>query len=114
MKKKSDQENNQALLRITIARKEAESSPVQFINNFCFTFNPKLPQPHLRFRPFPFQVNLIDEVKKAIEEGYDIFIDKTREMGATYTVLDVLLWSGARALQFAEMCESQQARPSSN
>ena len=64
----------------------------QFFRTFLFTFDPKRAPYHWPFNPFPFQDDLIDEIISAIENGYDIFLDKTREMGATYTVLGVLLW----------------------
>ncbi len=71
---------------------EASKDPVVFIDRFCYTFNPKQAPYHLPFRLFEFQKTLIREVCKAIDEGYDLFIDKCREMGATYTILDVFLW----------------------
>lgn len=64
----------------------------KFFQTFLFTFNPKVPPYHFPFDPFPFQHQLIDDLISAIENGHDIFVDKTREMGATYTVLGVLLW----------------------
>jgi len=71
---------------------EAKENPIAFINRFCYTFDPKRSPYHLEFNLFPFQENLVNEVKQAIEQGYDIFIDKCREMGATYTVIDLFLW----------------------
>jgi len=72
---------------------QAKQDPVVFIDKFCYTFDPKREPYHLPFNLFDFQANiLIPEVKNAIEAGYDIFIEKCREMGATYTILDVLLW----------------------
>lgn len=73
--------------------KEAESDPVTFIDTFCYTFNPKKEPYHFEFNLFDFQKDIvIPEVKKAIDEGYDIFVEKCREMGATYTVVDLILW----------------------
>jgi hypothetical protein len=71
---------------------EAKEDPVALANNFLSTFNPKKAPHHFPFKLFPFQQSLAKELKEAIETGQDIFIDKTREMGATYTVLAVLLW----------------------
>lgn len=80
-------------LKILEERKvQAAVKPEAFINFFCKTFDPKRAPHHLKFKLFDFQEELVAEVKKAIDEGYDIFIEKSREMGATYTVLDVLLW----------------------
>jgi len=74
----------------------------KFFRTFLFTFDPKRPPYHLPFDPFDFQVDLISDIVQAIEGGYDIFIDKTREMGATYTVLGVLLyyWKYIQASNF--------------
>lgn len=63
-----------------------------FFRTFLFTFDPKRPPHHFPFNPFPFQDDLIDEVCAAIDNGYDLFVDKTREMGATYTILGALIW----------------------
>lgn len=78
--------------KIALRVQQASADPVVFIDRFCYTFNPKQEPYHLPFRLFEFQKNLVREVCKAIDEGYDLFIDKCREMGATYTILDVFLW----------------------
>lgn len=70
----------------------AADDPVFFFQTFLYTFNPKVTPSHLPFDPFPFQIDLIHKLVNAIENGRDIFLDKTREMGATYTVLGLLLW----------------------
>ena len=72
--------------------KRARVDPIVFVNNFLFTFDPKRPPYHWEFNLFPFQEELVLELVRAIEEGDDIFIEKCREMGATYVVLAVLLW----------------------
>ena len=71
---------------------EASRDPVVFIDRFAYTYDPKHPPYHLPFNLFPFQVDLLHQVRHAIEQGYDVFVDKTREMGATYTILDLLWW----------------------
>lgn len=72
--------------------RQCAADPHKFFETFLFTFDPKREPYHFPFNPFPFQHQLIDDLVSAIENGHDIFIDKTREMGATYTVLGVLLW----------------------
>ncbi len=72
--------------------RRASKDPAYFINNFLWTFNPKQEPYHFEFKLFPFQYDLVWEIKKAIETGNDLFIEKCREMGATYTVLAVLVW----------------------
>lgn len=72
--------------------KEAKSDYKLFINRFLYTFDPRQPNPHLPFEMFPFQEDLADEIYTAITQGYDVFIDKSRDMGATYTTLAMFLW----------------------
>jgi len=72
---------------------EAEINPKAYINYFCKTFDPKRPPHHFKFKLFPGQEKLIvEKLKTAIELGKDIFFDKCREVGASYTVLAVFLW----------------------
>lgn len=66
--------------------------PVYFIDTFVYTFNPKQDPFHLRFRLFPFQKRLVRDLVMAIRNGEDMFIEKTREMGVTYTVLATFIW----------------------
>src|ERR1700731_4439183 len=63
---------------------------IRFINSFCYTFDPKREPYHFRFILFDFQKDLVRDIVKAIINGEDVFVDKCREMGATYTTLDVL------------------------
>ena len=70
----------------------ASKDPVYFIDTFCYTFNPKQDPFHLRFKLFPFQKRLVRDIVTAIRNGEDLFIDKTREMGVTYTIISVLIW----------------------
>lgn len=73
----------------------ATKDPAAFINFFCYTFNPKLPggqDGNLPFNLFPFQEDLVKDIVEAIDTGNDLFIEKCREMGATYVVLAVFLW----------------------
>lgn len=81
--------------KLKILKQRIENSkkdPVAFVDNFFYTFDPKRVPYHFRFKLFPFQKDLILDIKSAIEKGEDIFIDKCREMGATYCVLAVYLW----------------------
>lgn len=71
---------------------KASNDPVFFFETFLFTFNPKVTPSHLPFNPFDFQIDLILDLVDAIDNGHDIFVDKTREMGVTYTVLGLLIW----------------------
>ncbi len=73
-------------------KQKASEDPVYFFDTFLYTFNPKQEPFHLRFKTFPFQKRLIRDLVKSIRDGEDIFIDKCREMGVTYTILGVFIW----------------------
>jgi hypothetical protein len=70
----------------------AKTDPIVYIDRFFYTFDPRRDNPHLRFRLFDFQKKLINDIKAAIDGGTDIFIDKSRDMGVTYTILSLFLW----------------------
>src|SRR4030042_3756972 len=84
----SDEDRDKLFHRIA----EARIDPASFITHFLYTFDPKREPYHLPFKLFPFQVKLVNSLRDAIEKGYDLFIEKCREMGVTYTTLDVFLW----------------------
>jgi hypothetical protein len=66
-----------------------------FISKFCWTFDPRVPKgtsPHLRFELFNFQKRLVRDVVDAIHSGEDIFIEKSRDMGVSYTMVAFFLW----------------------
>jgi hypothetical protein len=72
---------------------DCSQDPVLFFNTMLYTFDPKRAPYHWPFKLFDYQEErIVNELVRAIEMGYDIFFDKTREMGVSYTVLGVLLW----------------------
>jgi hypothetical protein len=73
-------------------RDKASEDPIYFIDNFVRIFNPKQEPFDLPFKLFPFQKRLVRDLIYAIRNGEDLFIDKTREMGVSYTILATLLW----------------------
>ena len=88
----SDAETKRVQETLKEMAEKASEDPEYFIDTFCYTFNPKQEPFHLRFRLFPFQKRLVRDIVHAVRSGEDIFIDKTREMGVTYTTLAVFLW----------------------
>ncbi len=72
--------------------KKAQEDPVYFFSTFLYTFNPKQKPFHFRFIPFPFQKRLIRTIIEHIQNGEDLYVEKCREMGATYTLLGVFIW----------------------
>jgi hypothetical protein len=71
---------------------KAQTDPVYFINEFLWTFNPRQEPYHFEFKLFPFQYDVVYELKHSIENGEDLFFEKCREMGASYVTLAVLFW----------------------
>jgi len=69
-----------------------KADPIFFINNFCWTPNEKYAQYHFPFILYPFQEELVEWIVQHIEDGKDGFMDKSREMGATWTFLSLFLW----------------------
>jgi len=74
----------------------SKQDPIFFIENFCWTFDPRpyhAPN-HLPFFLFDYQVDTVHRIIKHIREGQDLFIDKSRDMGATWTIVVtfVYLW----------------------
>jgi hypothetical protein len=73
-------------------KEKAQSDPIYFVDTFLRTYNPEVTPSDIPFKLFPFQKRLVREILSAIKNGEDIFIDKTRKMGATYTILATFLW----------------------
>jgi hypothetical protein len=70
----------------------AMEDPIFFFNTFLKIYNPKQTPSEIPFATYPYQNRLIRQVLKAIEDGEDIFIDKTREMGVSYVICGLFLW----------------------
>jgi hypothetical protein len=54
---------------------------------FAWTFDPRCEQPIRAFLPHPFQWTLISRLCAAIDQGEDLLIEKSRDMGVSWTVL---------------------------
>jgi hypothetical protein len=64
-----------------------------FFNAFLTTYDPRLQKAKiLPFITYPFQDEAIPRIVAAIDEGHDLVIEKSRDMGATFMVLGVMLW----------------------
>lgn len=55
-----------------------------FIENFLYTFNPKLNPKHFPFILYPFQEDAVKWFIEHVDNGRDGLIEKSREMGATW------------------------------
>lgn len=65
-----------------------------WINTFVFTYDPRLTpkSPVVPFITYYFQDVGIDDIRDAIEQGYDALIDKSRTMGVSWICLTVFTW----------------------
>ena len=67
--------------------------PITWINLFCFTKDPKKPFKVIPFITYiEFQDDAIWDLVDATENGHDLGIEKTREVGASWCVIYVFLW----------------------
>ncbi len=75
-------------------RRRARKDCVFFIEHYLKTFDPR-PEAaphHLDFTLYDFQKDYVNGLVKAIREGYDIFDEKSRDMGASWLALAVRFW----------------------
>lgn len=89
---------------VTIIRK-CKEDPIFFFNMFLWTYNPRLDKPHVPFITYPYQDDFIKQIIEAVETGIDVWVEKSRDMGLSWTMLwiflrwflfkerSVLLWS---------------------
>jgi len=80
----------------------SKQSILFWINTFCFTYKQHdiniegetkvRPNPHYPFLTWEIQDEAVLEIKKAIEEGYDLLIDKSRQLGASWLCTVIFHW----------------------
>ncbi len=58
-----------------------------WFEHFCWTFDPRLNQPHQAFRLYPFQKELVMQLAHVIDKGDDLLIEKSRDMGVSWLIL---------------------------
>jgi hypothetical protein len=54
---------------------------------FLWTYNPRLDKPHVPFITYPYQDDFIKQIVEAVELGIDVWIEKSRDMGLSWTML---------------------------
>lgn len=96
------QENNKAkrleILKYTspdgwveIIRK-CKEDPIFFFNMFLWTYNPRLAVPHIPFITYPYQDDFIKQIVESVEIGVDVWVEKSRDMWLSWTMLWIFLW----------------------
>jgi len=83
----SKSEQNRRAIWIKCAR-----DPLFYINTFVYTFDPRLEPNVIPFITYAFQDHAVHRIIKAIDEGRDLAIEKSRDMGVSWVVLAVLEW----------------------
>jgi len=59
-----------------------------FIYNYCYTFDSrKVDNKILLMKPWPHLINLIDELNKALRDKHSLIIEKSRDMGISWTIM---------------------------
>lgn len=76
---------------VTIIRK-CKEDPIFFFNMFLWTYNPRLDKPHVPFITYPYQDDFIKQIVEAVETGIDVRVEKSRDMGLSWTMLWIFLW----------------------
>ena len=71
---------------VTIIRK-CKEDPIFFFNMFLWTYNPRLDKPHVPFITYPYQDDFIKQIIEAVETGIDVWVEKSRDMGLSWTML---------------------------
>lgn len=69
------------------ARRAAKDNTAWFINAFCYTFDPRPEISDLPFFLYPFQVDVIDWLESCKTNQKDGLVEKSRDMGMTWTYL---------------------------
>lgn len=64
-----------------------------FVSVFCWTYNPKVWPYDFPFILYPFQKETLRRMTIAVEEGHDMFIEKSREMGYSWMNVVFQLWA---------------------
>lgn len=73
-----------------------------WFNHFCWTFDPRLSQPHQPFVLYAYQEKTVLDLYAAIVQGEDLLIEKSRDMGISWIVLLVFqyLWLFSEGANF--------------
>jgi len=89
-------ENNAEARAMTYQLCVREDNPAEgcifFIENFGWTFDPRKEVKNIPFILFNFQKDAIREIIDHIDNGRDLFLEKSRDMGITWVVTWVFIW----------------------
>ena len=63
-----------------------------FVENFCWTFDPRSENKNLPIVLFDYQKDFIRDVVQHIDEGRNFLIEKSRDMGMSWLMVYIFLW----------------------
>lgn len=63
-----------------------------YVNLWVWTYDPRKPQKLIPFITWPFQDKAFLEILDCVEQGRDLVIEKSRDMGASWMSLTVMEW----------------------
>ena len=81
---------NELLRNIEIVR--CEKDIIYWINNYCWTYDPRLDVKHIPMVLFPVQEEAIHFILEHSSKGEDWIIEKSRDMGVTWLCIYVATW----------------------
>lgn len=68
-------------------------NPVNFINDWCFTYDPRLPDPFVPFKLFPRQKEFINWLFDRLMKKEDGLCEKSRDTGVTWLCCAFAAWA---------------------
>ncbi|MCP5375233.1 MAG: hypothetical protein H6743_03965 [Rickettsiaceae bacterium] len=104
-------DNPKAEINRAVVLKLCENDFTYFANNFVWIQNPRSEEARNKDIPFllwDYQEQSAKEIIKAIIEGYDLPIEKSRDMGLSWLLVTILVW-GWHFHQWESLVGSQKA-----
>lgn len=75
-----------------ILREKSRRDILFFVNTFCWTYNPRVTPTIIPFVTYPFQDDTLLSLVSAIENGTEVAIEKSRDMGASWMMVVLQVW----------------------
>lgn len=74
-----------------IVFEKCRRDPVFFVNGFCWGYDPRLIPSEVPFVLYPFQEAFLRDWARCVNEGEDFGVEKSRDMGASFLILFLLM-----------------------
>jgi len=105
------EEHENYLQNREVAIELCKKDPVFFINNFLFTYDPRNEGggQHIPFILYDYQEEAVPIIQEHINNGQDLLIEKSRDMGASWLFLAVAFW-GLRFQEWISLMGSRNEK----